>query len=348
MKHNHILSNLVINTKNRTLANQDEKQVTLRPLSYEVLQVLIKNDGHAVSREELFAQCWMGSPVSDQALTNVISNIRQTLLRLRANGIEVHTVNKVGYRLSITEPQHPTLVEKFSANDAEDKTHSLEKAVQKEVPEQLICDTVTQSNLDSQDANNKDSQSKDSSQIEDLELTRAQTDTPSLWQSVKNSISVVSEKWTAKKWSSSNMDSNQRAGVFQTLGFIVAMSLLVVTAYYSWVGQSDDDLTQQHFQKLTNSNQTLYVNDESEYLLALQILTNAIYAGELLETECPVSLLIQFYESTTYANQYSLSAQIFDRGDLDDLKFSYSSLSQNELVPAINTMIKNSLSLCSY
>ncbi|MDK9738239.1 winged helix-turn-helix domain-containing protein [Vibrio sp. D404a] len=343
MKHNHILSNLVINTKNRTLANQDEKQVTLRPLSYEVLQVLIKNDGHAVSREELFAQCWMGSPVSDQALTNVISNIRQTLLRLRANGIEVHTVNKVGYRLSITEPQHPTLVEKFSANDAEDKTHPLEKAVQKEVPEQLTCDTVTQSNWDSQDANNKDSQDKDPSQIEELKHTRAQTDAPSLWQGVKNSISVVIEKW-----SNSNMDNNQKAGVFQTLGFIVAMSLLVVTAYYSWVGQSDDDLAQQHFQKLTNSNQTLYVNDESEYLLALQILTNAIYAGELLETECPVSLLIQLYESTTYANQYSLSAQIFDRGDLDDLKFSYSSLSQNELVPAINTMIKNSLSLCSY
>ncbi|MDK9759821.1 hypothetical protein KIV40_32060, partial [Vibrio sp. D173a] len=191
------------------------------------------------------------------------------------NGIEVHTVNKVGYRLSITEPPHPALLEKFSAQNAEDKTHPEVKVVQKDVLAPPVCDTVTQADIESNDKDDKglgikESQDKEPNQIEALELTNRQTS--SLWQSVKNSISVVIEKWTAKKWSNGNMDNNQKAGVFQTLGFIVAMSLLVVTAYYSWVGQSDDDLAQQHFQKLTNSNQTLYVNDESEYLLALQIL----------------------------------------------------------------------------
>ncbi|MEF1230828.1 winged helix-turn-helix domain-containing protein, partial [Vibrio fortis] len=98
--------------------------------------MLIKNDGLAVSRDELFAQCWTGCIVSDQALTNVISNIRQTLLRLRAEGVEVLTVNKVGYRFCITEPQHPALLKKFNTED----TNAVER--QKELT-QARCDIVT-------------------------------------------------------------------------------------------------------------------------------------------------------------------------------------------------------------
>ena len=329
MKHIQIISNLVINTKNKTVANQDGKQVTLRPLAYDVLQVLIKNDGLAVSRDELFAQCWTGCIVSDQALTNVISNIRQTLLRLRAEGVEVLTVNKVGYRFCITEPQHPALLKKFNTED----TNAVER--QKELT-QARCDIVTHGSLHQ----------------------GPMTQNKSVRLPVQNQnnftqflLGLMRSTYMGSKIDSRNcyFNHSQGAGFLQVLGLLVAFGLLAVTAYCSMIHAKDrSNLDQQHFEKLTNNNKTLYVNDESEYLLALQILNNAIYSNELLQTECPVSLLIKFDESTTYANHYSLNAQIFDLGDLDDLNYSHSSLSQNELVPAINTMIKNSMSLCAY
>lgn len=330
MKHIQIISNLVINTKNKTIANQDGKQVTLRPLAYDVLQVLIKNDGLAVARDELFAQCWTGCIVSDQALTNVISNIRQTLLRLRAEGVEVLTVNKVGYRFCITEPQHPALLKKFNVDDKDitsehrdDLTQTTSDTVTKRHPNQ---DSTIQHETDDASTQNQSSLSR-------------------------FLLGLMRSTKIGSKIDNNNcyLNHSRGAGVIQMLGLLIAFSLLAVTVYCSMIHAKDrSDLDQQHFEKLTNNNKTLYVNDESEYLLALQILNNAIYADELLETECPVSLLIQFDESTIYENHYSLNAQIFDLGDLDDLKYSHSSLSQNELIPAINTMIKNSMSLCAY
>ncbi|MDK9760631.1 winged helix-turn-helix domain-containing protein [Vibrio sp. D420a] len=328
MKHIQIISNLVINTKNKTIANQDGKQVTLRPLAYDVLQVLIKNDGLAVSRDELFAQCWTGCIVSDQALTNVISNIRQTLLRLRAEGVEVLTVNKVGYRFCITEPKHPSLLKKFNTEDTNTKH-------QKELI-QAQCDIVTHENPH---------------QVSTTQNASVRLPVQNQSNFTQFLLGLMRSTQIGSKIDSHHcyLTHSQGSGFLQVLGLLMAFGLLAVTAYCSMIHAKDrSNLDQQHFEKLTNNNKTLYVNDESEYLLALQILNNAIYANELLQTDCPVSLLIQFDESTTYANHYSLNAQIFDLGDLDDLKYSHSSLSQNELVPAINTMIKNSMSLCAY
>lgn len=330
MKHIQIISNLVINTKNKTIANQDGKQVTLRPLAHEVLQVLIENDGLAVSRDELFAQCWTGCIVSDQALTNVISNIRQTLLRLRADGVEVLTVNKVGYRFCITEPQHPALLEKFSAENKDTKP-----------------DNEDASLLNKSDIVTNDRPSQNSIMTSKSVLLPAQE--PSNFAQFLQGLMRYIHVGSRMNGHNYNLNHSRGSGVLQMLGLLIAFSLLAVTTYCSMIhAKGKGDVEQQHFEKLTSNNKTLYVNDESEYLLALQILTNAIYANELLQTECPVSLLIQFNESTTRTNHYSLKAQIFDREDLDDLKYSHSSLSQNQLIPAINTMIKNSMSLCAY
>ncbi|MDN3686059.1 winged helix-turn-helix domain-containing protein [Vibrio sinaloensis] len=53
-----------------------EIKIILRPLPYEVLLLLLQRD-EPVSREELFAHCWQGMVVTDQALTNVISGLRR-------------------------------------------------------------------------------------------------------------------------------------------------------------------------------------------------------------------------------------------------------------------------------
>lgn len=330
MKHIQIISNLVINTKNKTIANQDGKQVTLRPLAYDVLQVLIKNDGLAVSRDELFAQCWTGCIVSDQALTNVISNIRQTLLRLRAEGVEVLTINKVGYRFCITKHQHPALLKKFNVDD---------KYIAPEHEEEL---TQTESDTVTKGHPNQDSTTQH-------ETVHASAHNQNNF--TRFLLGLIRSTKAGSKIDNNNcyLNHSRESGVLQILGLLIALSLLAITVYCSIVYAKDRiDLDQRHFEKLTNDNKTLYVNDESEYLLALQVLNNAIYAGDLIGSECPVSLLIQFSESSDHVNEYSLYVQVFDRGDIDELKYSYSSLSQNELIPAINSILNSSNSLCSY
>jgi DNA-binding winged helix-turn-helix (wHTH) protein len=329
MKHIQIISNLVINTKNKTIANQDGKQLPMRPLAYDVLQVLIRNEGLAVARDELFAQCWTGCIVSDQALTNVISKIRQSLLRLRAEGVEVLTIHKVGYRFCITKPQHPALLKKFNVDDKDIAPEHEEELTQ------TTSDTVT-----IRHANQN--------------LT---TQHETVHASVQNQnnfnrflLGLMRSTKAVSKIDSNNcyLNHSRGSGVLQMLGLLMAFSLLAVTVYCSMIHTKDrSDLDQQHFEKLTDNNKTLYVNDKSEYLLALQILNNAIYANELLQTECPVSLLIEFDESTTYSNHYSLNAQVLTRSDLGNLKHSYSSLSQNKLIPAINAMIKDNMVLCT-
>tara|TARA_Y100001956_G_C4127284_1_gene190932 strand:+ start:1791 stop:2633 length:843 start_codon:yes stop_codon:yes gene_type:complete len=91
-------SNLTLECATRTLRNQNGNKIVLRPLPYEVLLLLLQAK-EPVSREELFAQCWEGMVVTDQALTNVISGLRRNLLSLKAKGTEITTISKVGYYL---------------------------------------------------------------------------------------------------------------------------------------------------------------------------------------------------------------------------------------------------------
>ncbi|MEH0759245.1 winged helix-turn-helix domain-containing protein [Vibrio sp. 16] len=91
-------SNLTLECATRTLRNQNGNKIVLRPLPYEVLLLLLQAK-EPVSREELFAQCWEGTIVTDQALTNVICGLRRNLLSLKAKGTEITTISKVGYYL---------------------------------------------------------------------------------------------------------------------------------------------------------------------------------------------------------------------------------------------------------
>ena len=57
-------------------AGQSQK---ITPLSFEVLAYLVKNHGRVIEKQELFEQIWRESFVSDNALTRVIREIRQTI-----------------------------------------------------------------------------------------------------------------------------------------------------------------------------------------------------------------------------------------------------------------------------
>lgn len=96
-----IIANLILDPETRTLINQVGEAIILRPLPYNVLVLLLDRKEQSVSRDQLFDGCWEGAVVTDQALTNVISGLRRNFVQLKAVGIEIKTVSKIGYLLTI-------------------------------------------------------------------------------------------------------------------------------------------------------------------------------------------------------------------------------------------------------
>ncbi|MCX2790330.1 transcriptional regulator [Vibrio sp. Sgm 5] len=105
--HRIHFANLVLDPTTRTLSNSHGNDVPLRPLPYQVLNLMLEKQGVHVTREELFETCWDGSVVTDQALTNVISGLRKKLVQLKAQGVQIKTVSKIGYLLEVDADVKP-------------------------------------------------------------------------------------------------------------------------------------------------------------------------------------------------------------------------------------------------
>jgi DNA-binding winged helix-turn-helix (wHTH) protein/TolB-like protein len=72
--------------------------VTLTPRAFDVLAVLLKQPGRVVEKRELFDQVWGETHVTDNALTKIIKEIRQTLDDDATAPRYIETVPKRGYR----------------------------------------------------------------------------------------------------------------------------------------------------------------------------------------------------------------------------------------------------------
>ncbi|WP_275666035.1 winged helix-turn-helix domain-containing protein [Vibrio sp. Isolate23] len=108
------ISNLQLDTASRTLSNHNGQSIELRPLTFNVFSLLIENHGTPVKREKIYAECWSGRVVTDQALTNVISELRRVLISLKATSVEIKTVSKIGYYLSLPSANSPIVYEPAS------------------------------------------------------------------------------------------------------------------------------------------------------------------------------------------------------------------------------------------
>lgn len=129
-------SNLTLECATRTLRNQNGNKIVLRPLPYEVLLLLLQAN-EPVAREELFAQCWKGMVVTDQALTNVISGLRRNFLSLKAKGAVITTISKVGYHLqadSIDIHWRDKRIEESAATVATDSDSSTDSSEATSLP----------------------------------------------------------------------------------------------------------------------------------------------------------------------------------------------------------------------
>src|SRR6266436_2573980 len=73
-----------------------DRDVELRPKSFEVLSYLVENAGRLVTKEELIEAIWPDVIVSDQVLTHCVSEARQAI----GDGGQtiIKTVPRRGYR----------------------------------------------------------------------------------------------------------------------------------------------------------------------------------------------------------------------------------------------------------
>ena len=76
-----------------------EAEVRLEPKVMDVLVCLAAHAGEVVSRETLNQRVWTNLVVTDQAVTNCISELRQLLGDDRAANRVIETIPKRGYRL---------------------------------------------------------------------------------------------------------------------------------------------------------------------------------------------------------------------------------------------------------
>lgn len=88
-------------------ARRHTGEIALEPLAAEVLAYLARHAGEVVSKEELIANVWRGSVVSDGPLYRVVASLRSVLGDDRAAPSYIQTISKRGYRLVADVVQTP-------------------------------------------------------------------------------------------------------------------------------------------------------------------------------------------------------------------------------------------------
>jgi class 3 adenylate cyclase/predicted ATPase len=90
----------------RGCLRSDEREIQLRPKSFEVLRYLVENAGRLVSKDELIREVWPKVIVTDDSLTRCVSDVR---LALHDHGQRIiKTVPRRGYLLAAPVSQSAT------------------------------------------------------------------------------------------------------------------------------------------------------------------------------------------------------------------------------------------------
>jgi DNA-binding winged helix-turn-helix (wHTH) protein len=97
------LGSLTLDLERLRLEAQDGP-AALRPKSFDVLRYLVEHAGRVVTKEELIGAIWPGLTVSDESLTQCISEVRRVIGD--ADKQLIKTIPRRGY---MVEPQAPTV-----------------------------------------------------------------------------------------------------------------------------------------------------------------------------------------------------------------------------------------------
>ncbi|WP_152912481.1 winged helix-turn-helix domain-containing protein [Candidatus Rhodobacter oscarellae] len=98
------VGNAVYSPSSKLLTDSAGKEIRLRAKSVSVFEFLFANAGRLIPREEIIDQVWSGLEVTDDSLTQCISEIRKAIGDTKHSALQ--TVSKRGYKLNV-EPLQP-------------------------------------------------------------------------------------------------------------------------------------------------------------------------------------------------------------------------------------------------
>lgn len=87
-------------TANQLLGTSGEV-ITLQAKTMALFVFLLQHNHQVVTRGQIAEQVWLGTPVVDNAITNAIAKIRKALMDDPTTPTLLHTIPKVGYKLTI-------------------------------------------------------------------------------------------------------------------------------------------------------------------------------------------------------------------------------------------------------
>lgn len=105
---------------------RDGEPVLLTPKAFDVLVILVRNDGKLVTKQELLNQVWPNMVVEEANLANNISLLRKTLGSIPADEPLIETVPRHGYRfrgnvtlVSQPLPPRPFMIERYTVMEVQ-------------------------------------------------------------------------------------------------------------------------------------------------------------------------------------------------------------------------------------
>ncbi|MCE4222571.1 tetratricopeptide repeat protein [Methylobacterium sp. C25] len=102
------LSEMVVDLRREQILTHAGRRLELRPRSFDVLRRLASSAGDLVTKDDLLADCWPGVIVTEDSLTQCISDIRKTL---GPDGRDlIRTIPKRGYMLVLPGASEPAPV----------------------------------------------------------------------------------------------------------------------------------------------------------------------------------------------------------------------------------------------
>jgi adenylate cyclase len=117
-----------------------DREVELRPKSFEVLRLLVENAGRLVTKDELIRTVWANVTVTDESLTRCISEVRQALADKDQKMIR--TVPRRGYRFSTPVSQTVSTPQSKTANEGSETDNAADASFLDKPPSDRACVAV--------------------------------------------------------------------------------------------------------------------------------------------------------------------------------------------------------------
>ena len=90
--------------RNTQLVYKNGKELTLTPKERQLMQYFLENQGHALSKEQIYKRVWRDNAVDNNTIMVSIRNLRQKIEDDPSNPVFILTVYGVGYRFVCPDP----------------------------------------------------------------------------------------------------------------------------------------------------------------------------------------------------------------------------------------------------